>query len=274
MAFPLRSGRRAEGSAGASCARRSKSSDEAAIVEWTRQPCLAGYPLPAAWAEPIRAARSRGPPHRGDVGRLGKAASRRRSTKCSTCGWSAAAPSVSLPTRPCWPSGSAPRCCRRKSWACSAADKGRAWRRSTSRRGTGACSGHGRPPGWPTAACWPSARPSPTAADDPQTVAAHFRVVDRAAGVGPRRRQPPDPRRRGLAGGLRGGVGDRRCWASRRLPAGRWCWGGWQRRSRWKWKGLRVFARPPTEKEAGTLADSAGTAGIPGGLYFLPGLSE
>jgi predicted nucleic acid-binding Zn-ribbon protein len=32
--------------------------DEAAIVEWTRQPCLAGYRLPAAWAEPIRAARS------------------------------------------------------------------------------------------------------------------------------------------------------------------------------------------------------------------------
>ena len=33
--------------------------DEAAIVEWTRQPCLAGYRLPAAWAGPIRAARAR-----------------------------------------------------------------------------------------------------------------------------------------------------------------------------------------------------------------------
>jgi hypothetical protein len=33
--------------------------DEAAIVQWTRQTCLAGYPLPAAWAEPIKTARRR-----------------------------------------------------------------------------------------------------------------------------------------------------------------------------------------------------------------------
>lgn len=33
--------------------------DEAAIVEWSRQPGLAGYPLPAAWAEPIKGARAR-----------------------------------------------------------------------------------------------------------------------------------------------------------------------------------------------------------------------
>jgi hypothetical protein len=33
--------------------------DEAAIVQWTRQSCLAGYPLPASWAEPIRTARAR-----------------------------------------------------------------------------------------------------------------------------------------------------------------------------------------------------------------------
>ena len=119
--------------------------DEAAIVEWTRQPCLAGYPLPAAWAEPIKRPAPR-PPHRGDVGRLGEAGSRRRFTNRSTCGWFAAATSVSAPHQALLAEWIRAEVLPPEKLGLRAADKDGLAAVATIRRATGACNGPGRPP--------------------------------------------------------------------------------------------------------------------------------
>ena len=71
-------------------------------------------------------------------------------------------PSDSPLTRPCWPSGSAPRCCRRRSWGCKRrrTDGEPGGRQRAGGRLARAMDVAGRR-GWPTAACWPFARPSP-----------------------------------------------------------------------------------------------------------------
>ena len=149
--------------------------DEAAIVEWTRQPCLAGYPLPAAWAEPIRAARARarrteamlaalekGEPAAFyevfDVRLVRRSAERFAPYQALLAEWIRA--EVLPPEK------------------LGLQRRGRGQPGGRQRAGGGlarAVDLAGRR-GWPTAACWPFARPSPTAADDPQTVAAHFRL--------------------------------------------------------------------------------------------------
>ncbi len=220
--------------------------DEAAIVEWTRQPCLAGYPLPAAWAEPIKTARARARRTEAmlaalekgqqgafyecfDVQAVRRAAERFEPQRALLAEWIRA--EVLPPEK----------------LGLQAAG------------GTESLEAVNEPEGdWRVQWTWPAPRladrcllavcpAQPTAADDPQTVAAYLRLS-----IG---------RPEWDSGGSSRLLRSEEVWQGAYVVV--WAivdpgfgsfvsqplvLGQIQRRSRWKWKGLRVFASRRQEK--------------------------